>query len=52
MPDLTECPLRIQLILSILSGKPIKVRKIRSDEEEPGLKGIINPKNHNLQKIL
>jgi len=38
MPDFSECPLRIQLILSVLSGKPTKVRKIRSDEEEPGLK--------------
>ena len=44
MPDFSECPLRIQLILSVLSGKPTKVRKIRSDEEEHGLKGISEDK--------
>jgi len=31
--------LRQRLLLSILSGRPIKVEKIRSDHSEPGLKG-------------
>lgn len=37
--DLSNCPLRIQLILSVLSGKPLKLKNIRQDEVEPGLKG-------------
>lgn len=32
-------PLRVNLILSLLSGKPLKVRNIRKDDPEPGLKG-------------
>jgi hypothetical protein len=32
--------LRQRLLLSILSGRPIKVEKIRSDQSEPGLKGV------------
>ena len=31
--------LRQRLLLSILSGRPIKIEKIRSDQSEPGLKG-------------
>ena len=33
-----ECPIRIKLVLSLLSGKPIKIKDIRRYEEEPGLK--------------
>ena len=35
-PDL----FRQRLILSCVSGKPIKIINIRSSEENPGLKGI------------
>lgn len=35
---MTEC-LRIKLVLSILSGKPVKLKNIRHDEDEPGLRG-------------
>ena len=35
----TNCPLRAKLILSLLSGKPLKVKNIREDEPEPGLRG-------------
>jgi RNA 3'-terminal phosphate cyclase len=38
-------PLRVQLILSLLSGKPIKLKNIRSDSDEPGLTGKIFEKN-------
>jgi hypothetical protein len=31
--------LRQRLLLSILSGRPVKIEKIRSDSSEPGLKG-------------
>jgi hypothetical protein len=34
-------PLRVQLILSLLSGKPIKLKNIRTDSDEPGLTGKI-----------
>ena len=30
--------IRIQLILSLLSGKPLKFKNIRKDDEEPGLR--------------
>lgn len=30
---------RTRIILSLLSGKPVKIRNIRSQENEPGLKG-------------
>lgn len=34
---------RTRIILSLLSGKPVKIRNIRSQENEPGLKGkLIN----------
>jgi len=33
-----EHPLRIQILLSLLSGKPFKVKNIRKFEDEPGLK--------------
>lgn len=32
--------LRQRLTLSTLSGKPIRIEKIRSDDENPGLRGI------------
>lgn len=32
-------PLRVKLIMSLLSGKPLKVKNIREDDPEPGLKG-------------
>ena len=38
MPEAAEC-LRIKLVLSILSGKPMKLKNIRRDEVEPGLNG-------------
>ncbi|CAF0766929.1 unnamed protein product [Brachionus calyciflorus] len=38
MTDNPECPLRIKIILSILSGKPLKLKNIRRNEHEPGLK--------------
>ena len=43
-------PLRIQLILSLLSGKPIKLKNIRSDSDEPGLTG--NKKTILIDKFL
>ncbi len=39
MVDFADCPFRIQILLSTLSGKSIKLKKIRSNDEEPGLKG-------------
>jgi RNA 3'-terminal phosphate cyclase len=39
MTDFSDCPFRIQIILSTLSGKPLKFKKIRTNDEEPGLKG-------------
>ena len=35
--------LRQRLLLSVLSGRPIKIEKIRSEQSEPGLKGILFP---------
>jgi RNA 3'-terminal phosphate cyclase-like protein len=35
--DFAECPFRIHVILSTLSGKSLKLKKIRSTDEEPGL---------------
>ena len=37
----SECPIRIKLALSLLSGKPVKIKNIRKYEEEPSLKGNI-----------
>ena len=31
--------LRHRLVLSILSGKPVRIDKIRSDDKDPGLRG-------------
>ncbi len=31
--------LRIKLVLSVLSGKPLKLKNIRQEEDEPGLAG-------------
>jgi RNA 3'-terminal phosphate cyclase-like protein len=31
--------LRHRLVLSILSGKPVRIDKIRSEDKNPGLKG-------------
>jgi len=36
--------LRQRLLLSLLSGRPIKIEKIRPDGSEPGLKGLCRPK--------
>jgi RNA 3'-terminal phosphate cyclase-like protein len=30
---------RDRLVLSVLSGKPVKIDKIRSDDKNPGLRG-------------
>lgn len=32
--------IRIKLILSLLSGEPLKLKNIRRDDDEPGLRGI------------
>ena len=40
--------LRQRLLLSILSGCPIKVEKIRSEKSEPGLKGYFHPRLNSL----
>lgn len=32
--------LRQRLVLATLSGKPVRIEKIRSDDENPGLRGI------------
>ena len=42
MTDFAESPFRIQIILSTLSGKALKLKKIRNNEESPGLRGNIN----------
>lgn len=31
--------LRHRLVLSVLSGKPVRIDRIRSDDKDPGLKG-------------
>lgn len=33
---------RQRLILATLSGKPVRIEKIRSDDENPGLRGKIS----------
>lgn len=40
MTDFTDCPFRVQVILSTLSGKGLKLKKIRNNDEEPGLRGL------------
>ena len=35
--------LRNRLVLSTLSGKPIRIDNIRTEEDDVGLKGIIYP---------
>lgn len=32
--------LRIRLVLSLLSGKAVRIDKIRSDDKNPGLRGV------------
>lgn len=34
--------LRSRLVLSILSGKHIRIDKIRSEDKNPGLRGVLN----------
>ncbi len=34
-----KCAIRIQLILSLLSGNPLKLKNIRKEDTEPGLRG-------------
>ena len=34
---------RQRLILSTLSGKTVRIKKIRSKEDDPGLKGVYRP---------
>jgi len=34
--------LRYRLLLSTLSGKPVKITNIRTKNDDPGLKGILN----------
>ena len=36
--------LRHRLVISILSGKPVRIDKIRSDDKNPGLRGAANSK--------
>ena len=38
--------LRQRLILSTLSGKTVKIKKIRSKDDNPGLRGIKRAKSH------
>jgi len=38
MTEDSDCLLRIKLIVSLLSGKPLKLKNIRRDADEPGLK--------------
>ena len=35
--------LRHRLVLGILSGKPVRIDKIRSDDKNPGLRGMCSP---------
>jgi RNA 3'-terminal phosphate cyclase-like protein len=42
--------LRHRLVLSILSGKPVRIDKIRSDDKNPGLKGGLH--RHPVEDIL
>lgn len=47
--------LRSRLVLSILSGKHIRIDKIRSEDKNPGLQGVMNlqlKERHFLQRIL
>ena len=37
---------RQRLILATLSGKSVKIKKIRARDEEPGLKGKTNASDH------
>jgi RNA 3'-terminal phosphate cyclase len=37
--DKLSSPIRIKLVLSLLSGKPLKLKNIRKYEENPGLTG-------------
>jgi RNA 3'-terminal phosphate cyclase len=41
MSDEPDCLLRIKLVTSLLSGKPLKLKNIRRDADEPGLKGRV-----------
>lgn len=36
--------LRQRLVLATLSGRPLKIRKIRAKEEDPGLRGERRPR--------
>lgn len=38
--------LRQRLVLATLSGKPVRIEKIRSDDENPGLRGILTASNN------
>lgn len=42
---------RIRIILSLLSGKPVKIKNIRSQENEPGLKGKIKKTKNKLTRF-
>jgi RNA 3'-terminal phosphate cyclase len=48
--DNSTCPIRVKLILSLLSGKTLKLKNIRKDEENPGLTG--KQKFNNFIKII
>jgi RNA 3'-terminal phosphate cyclase len=37
--SIDKTPLRIKLILSLLRGKPFKLKNIRAEDQEPGLRG-------------
>ena len=36
----TDNYFRIKIIMSLLSGEPLKLKNIRRDDDEPGLKGL------------
>ena len=44
--------LRSRLVLSILSGKHIRIDKIRSEDKNPGLQGVLNLKSKERQNPL
>lgn len=42
---------RQRLVLSTLSGKRVKIKGIRSRDDEPGLRGELGPRLHRQQRL-